>query len=231
MTPPLSSLADRLIVFDLDGTLIDSAPDLAAALNRLLAAEGRAMLPFRQVRAMIGRGAQKLVARGFAATGGPPADLEAATARFLAIYGRALACHTRPYPGVPETLERLRGAGARFALLTNKPQAPSEAILAELGLNGWFEAGLVLGGDAAPAKKPDPAGLIALMTAAGVPAARTILVGDSAADVDAARAAGVACVAVAYGYTQEPAAELGADLVLAGFSDLPAALDAMIARG
>lgn len=224
--PPAPPPPEELIVFDLDGTLIDSAPDLAAALNRLLAAEGRAMLPFGQVRAMIGNGAQKLVERGFAATGGPPEDLQAATDRFLAIYGRALACHTRLYPGVEETLDHLAAGGARLALLTNKPQAPTLAILEELRLAHWFAPDLVLGGDAGPPKKPDPAGLQTLLATAGVSPDRAVMVGDSAADVGAARAAGVFSIAVAYGYAQGRPEDLGADRLIAAFPDLIAALQA-----
>lgn len=214
-----------VLLFDLDGTLIDSAPDLAAALNRTLAVAGREMLPFAAVRGMIGNGAAKLVERGFAATGGPPADLEAETARFLAIYGRALACHTRLYDGVAETLETLADTGHHLAIVTNKPLTPTLAILDALDLARFFPEDHVVGGDSFPVRKPAPEPLLGLLTRIGGAPETAVMIGDSHNDIEAARAAGIASVAVGYGYCRGAPADLGADRLIARFADLRWALD------
>lgn len=212
------------LLLDLDGTLVDTAPDLADALARLLAEEGLPALPEAEVARLVGDGAARLVARALAAHGRPceGARLDAYVARFLAHYGAAPAARSRPYPGVAATLEALRAAGWRLGVCTNKPQGLSEAVLAGLGLARFIDA--VAGGDRFAVRKPDPGHVLATLELLGVAPAAAVMVGDSRNDVAAARAAGVACVAVAYGYSKEPAERLGAARVVASFDELPAAL-------
>jgi len=187
----------RLLVFDLDGTLIDSRRDLADSVNLLLAECGAPPLPESRVGAMVGDGAATLVARAFAASGiAPPAD---ALARFLAIYDTRLLVHTRPYSGVAGVLS-LVGARARLALLTNKPERSTRRILAGLDLARYFEDDAVIGGDTAFGRKPDPGGLRHLASAAGVPLEHTLMVGDSGVDFRTARRATTAICVARYGF-------------------------------
>jgi phosphoglycolate phosphatase len=190
-----------LIVFDLDGTLVDSRKDLAQATNALVGEYGAAPLDEDAVVHMVGEGAAKLIARAFAAAGLglPPA---AALPRFLEIYGGCLLVHTREYPGVPQMLRALSPL-ARLAVLTNKPRVMSQAILRGLGLGHFFAR--VVGGDGPAPRKPDPAGLRQLAADFGADAS-TLLVGDSAIDLRTARAAGAPVALVRYGF---------------GFDDIP----------
>jgi len=206
------------VVFDLDGTLIDSAPDIAAALNRTLAGHGLPELPVRQVAGMVGDGAKVLVRRAFAAHGTAPeeAAIERATADYLADYQANIAVETTAYPSVAATLAALLAAGWRMAVCTNKPEAAARSILGRLGLNGFAAIG---GGDSFPARKPDPRHLAATMQAAGMTGA--VMVGDHANDLHAARGCGVPCIWAAWGYTE---ADPGADAVARSFADLPALL-------
>ncbi len=214
------------IVFDLDGTLIDSLPDIAAAANRMLEAEGRAPLSPDEVRPMIGDGAGQLVERVFAARGGLPGPaLEPYLHRFLAEYEPRSAELTRPFPGVAETLAGLKAAGCRLGLATNKPSGATAEVLAAFGLDGLFDA--VIGGDDAPALKPDPRHVTAVLDLLGLTAAEAAFVGDSPNDIAAAHAAGLPCVLVSFGYTRVPVHALGAEAVIDHFRDLPAALAAI----
>jgi phosphoglycolate phosphatase len=216
------------LVFDLDGTLVDSAPDLLVAVNRLLAEERRRRLALAEVTRMIGDGAQKLVERAFAATGAdaPAETLARLTRRFLAHYEGHATEFTRPYAGVPETLARLAAAGFGLAICTNKPEAPTREVLRGLALDHFFAA--VFGGDSLPGvRKPDPRLLLATVRALGAEPGQAVMVGDNANDVQAARAAGLAVILRAGGYTSVPATELGADAVIRAFSELPAALSAL----
>ena len=212
------------VVFDLDGTLVDTLPDIAAALNRVLVDEGRAALAGPVVATMIGDGVARLVERGFAATGAAlgAAAREASTRRFLALYEADVAGRSRPFPGVAKTLSELRSAGLRLAVCTNKPAAPSEALLASLGLADFFSA--VVGGDSLAVRKPDGRHLLATLARLGVAAGRAVMVGDSANDVAVARDAGVPVIVVSYGYGTT-ARLLGADAVIDGFADLCRALE------
>jgi phosphoglycolate phosphatase len=200
----------RLIVFDLDGTLVDSRRDLADATNALLVSCGAAALPETRIGRMVGDGAATLVARALAASGvEPPAD---ALERFLAIYNRRLLHHTRPYPGMADALTAL-GSRARLAVLTNKPIAATREILAGLDLARHFPEDAVLGGDGPFPRKPDPAGLLHLVEQADVPAAATLLVGDSVIDWRTARAAatGICIARYGFGFDEFPIADLRAD--------------------
>lgn len=211
----------RVLLLDLDGTLVDSAADLATALNRLLGEAGAEPLPLAAVRSMVGDGARKLVERGLAAAA-LTLDPEPATTRFLALYGEALTRETRPYPGVAETLAALRQEGWRPALCTNKPEAPSRAILEGLGLSGLFEA--VAGGDSFATRKPDPAPLLALLERLGGAPATAVMVGDGPNDLQAAAAAGLQAVWARYGYGGPGVGSLPHAAAIERFEALPAVL-------
>jgi phosphoglycolate phosphatase len=184
----------RAVVFDLDGTLIDSAPDIAAVLNRVLAAEGLAPLSLDEVRGMIGDGAKQLLERGFAArgAGAEPRHLAAFIADYQANPVRETVC----YPGMAELLATLRGQGRQLGLCTNKPFGPTTRILDELGLTAYFAA--IIGGDSTPYKKPDPRHLAA--TLAEMEVASGIMVGDHPNDLEAAAGLGQEAIFVNWGY-------------------------------
>lgn len=187
----------HLIVFDLDGTLIDSRRDITDAANALLESCGAPPLAEERIGAMVGDGAATLVARAFEASGiGPPAD---ALRQYLSLYHERLLAHTRPYPGIVDALEALAGR-ARLAVLTNKPLRPTLEILDGLELTRFFGRAAVLGGDGPFARKPDPAGLQHLQTDAGVAPGGSVLVGDSAIDCRTARAAETPLCVAAYGF-------------------------------
>ncbi|WP_237213748.1 phosphoglycolate phosphatase [Falsiroseomonas oryziterrae] len=213
----------RLAVFDLDGTLVDSAPDLHAALDRLMAARGLPGFARAEVVGMIGDGARALVERALAARGQgfDPAALEA----FLADYTAQAAVETRAFPGIEAALDALQDEGWSLALCTNKPEAATRELLAALGLTGRFDA--VAGGDSFPVRKPHPGHLLATIAAAGATPGMAVMVGDHRNDVAAARGAGVPCVFVGWGYGTLAMAE-GARIA-ANPSDLPAELAAALA--
>jgi phosphoglycolate phosphatase len=187
----------RLIVFDLDGTLIDSRRDIADAANELLVSCGAPPIPETHIGRMVGDGAVRLVARAFKASGveRPPDALE----RYLALYDKRLLNHTRPYSGIPAVLEAL-GQHAALAVLTNKPIAPTRRILAGLDLARYFPAEAVLGGDGPLPRKPDPAALRHLIASVGATADSTVMVGDSAIDWQTARAAPARVCLARYGF-------------------------------
>jgi phosphoglycolate phosphatase len=182
------------VVFDLDGTLVDSARDLAAAGNALLAEYARPPLPDEAIAAMVGEGARVLVQRLFEAAE-VEAPVDEGLARFLAAYDGRLLETTRPYDGIPELLDALAQRRLSMAVLTNKPRAMSQRLVEGLGLAHYFTD--VYGGDGPFPRKPDPAGLIHLRDAAG---GRALLVGDSPADLHTALAAGVPACLVRYGF-------------------------------
>ena len=212
------------ILFDLDGTLVDTAPDLHEALNAALAAQGRAGVPAETVRVMVGDGARKLVERGLAATGDmTEAAVEAGTARFLEHYAANLSRLSRPFPGVTETLIELKARGCRLAVCTNKLVRFSERLLEDLALAPYFDA--VVGGDSLSVRKPDPGHITGTLARLGASAESAVMVGDSANDVQSARGAGIPAIVVSFGYTMIPAGELGADALIDHFAELPGALD------
>jgi phosphoglycolate phosphatase len=187
----------RLIVFDLDGTLIDSRRDLTDSVNVLLVECGGPALPEERVGRMVGDGAATLIARAFEAVGiARPPD---ALPRFLAVYGQRLTKHTRPYQGIPRVLSAFRER-ARLAILTNKPLGSTRMILDDLDLAKYFDPDLVIGGDGPFARKPDPSGLQSLMRAVSAAAEETLMVGDSTIDWHTARAAGTRICIARYGF-------------------------------
>ncbi|MFN3522665.1 MAG: phosphoglycolate phosphatase [Phenylobacterium sp.] len=216
----LSALKGAVIAFDLDGTLVDTAPDLIGTLNVLLAAEGLPPLPVLEARPFIGYGARRLLERGFEAAGAhlAPERLDVLFERFIEHYNANIAAESRPFPGVIEALDTLKGAGARLVVCTNKRTDLSTNLLDALDMSRRFEA--IVGADAAPARKPDPRHLTTAIAAAGGALPRAVMVGDAATDAGAARAAGAGLVLVSFGYTDIPAEELGADVLIHHFDDL-----------
>jgi phosphoglycolate phosphatase len=214
----------RAVLFDLDGTLIDSAPDLHAAANILLARHALGPLTLPQVVSMIGNGVKKLVERAFAAVGRPldAATLETEHEAMIGIYGDHLTVLTALMPGAREAIEDLADRGVQLGVVTNKPQMPTEAILDHFHLSRFL--GAVIGGDAGVEKKPAPDMIFAALERLGVTPEDAVVVGDSPADVGSARAAGVAVIAVRGGYTNVPVNELGADAVIDTLEDLGHAL-------
>ena len=220
----------RAVLFDLDGTLIDSAPDIAAAVNELLALSGRGPLSVAAVTSMIGNGVEKLVERALNATGDAltPQALEHEQAAMLNIYARHLTGLTTLLPGVREALDGLQRNGIRLGLATNKQQRFIEAIFEHFGLASLFD--VVIGGAPGIVKKPAPDILIAAMQQLSVTPADTVMVGDSISDVEAARAADVRSVIVRGGYTSVPVEQLGADIVIDDMTGLAAALESLKLR-
>ena len=219
----------RAVVFDLDGTLIDSGQDLARLLNKVLTEYGRSEIEPARVRGFVGDGVGKLVERGFAATGeAAPEQCRIATERFLALYEAEPAALTRPYSGVVDTLERLSLGGIRLAICTNTAERVTHAVLKALGLDGFFAA--VIGGDTLAVKKPDPAPLTAAIERLGLGRDDAIMVGDNEHDAATAKAAGVPCVLVAYGYARVPLASIEAAATVERFADLPAVFARIAAR-
>ncbi|MFN4178247.1 phosphoglycolate phosphatase [Phenylobacterium sp.] len=223
-----SSLQGAVVAFDLDGTLVDTAPDLIGTLNVLLAEEGVRPFPLDQARPFIGKGARWLIERGFAEAGAPlaPEQVPALFDRFIARYLEHIADESRPFPGCVEALDALKDAGAKLAVCTNKLTGLSASLLGALGLADRFE--VIVGADAAPAIKPDPRHLAAAVDAVGGEMGRTVLVGDAATDAGAARAAGAGLILVSFGYTEVPAAELDPDVLIHHFDELPEAVSRLL---
>lgn len=211
-------------VFDLDGTLVDTAPDLLQALNTALDSEGRPPLQPDNLRQMVGRGARVLISDAFRMVVGPSdPDAEARMlALFLSYYRDHVADKSQPYPGVIETLTNLKNTGARLGVLTNKPHEMSVRLLEALGMTSLF--GAVYGQGRMPYLKPDPRLFGDVVRDLGGLGSGAVMVGDSVTDVETARGGGAPVVLVSWGYTPEPAHTLGADLVVDDFRDIPDAV-------
>jgi phosphoglycolate phosphatase len=216
----------KAVVFDLDGTLIDSVPDLCAALNRLLADLGRPPLSNDEVKTMVGDGVRVLLQRALEARGGLLAEdaMDGAYRAFIADYEANSSVETRPFSGAEMALSRLKQAGVGVGVCTNKPQHATETVLSALGLAPFVDA--VVGGDALPdgVRKPDGRHLLAVLEKLGVGADDALLVGDSPADIGCGKAAGVPTIAVSFGYPKMPVEKLNADLVIDAFAELEGAL-------
>ncbi len=198
-------MSERLtIIFDLDGTLVDTAPDLAAAMNRVLDRRGRGYVPLNKVRHMVGQGARALMAKAMAETGEPASEalLDELFVEFLDHYMNHIADLSMPYPGVIDQIERCREQGYRLGICTNKPEKATFKLLEELDLRHHFAA--IVGGDTISVRKPDPRHLLVTMRRASGHIKRTVMVGDSENDILAATAAGIPCIAVTFGYTPQP---------------------------
>ena len=220
ISPGLAALDGATIAFDLDGTLVESAPDLIGAVNAVLIAEGLKPLPYHEGRPLISRGARWVLQCGLAAAGAedPAGRASALFGRFLAHYSAHVADESRPFPGAMDALTALKAAGARLVVCTNKPTDLARSLLAALGMAALVDG--VVGVDAVSASKPDPAHLIEAVAAVGGDLARTVMVGDADTDAGAARAAGTPLILVDFGYTEIPAEALAPDVLLHHFDDL-----------
>jgi phosphoglycolate phosphatase len=227
------------IVFDLDGTLVDTAPDLIATLNTILAREGVPAVDFATARNMVGGGARHMIECGLAAApslsspasgqglGWGAADVERLCGQFIDHYAAHIADHSRPFPGVEAALDALAGAGCRLAVCTNKLERLALELLGALGLKDRFAA--ICGADTFGVQKPDPAILHGTVARAGGQSGAAVMVGDAITDIAVARAAGIPVVAVDFGYSETPVAELGPDRIVSSFDRLPEAVFALLA--
>lgn len=221
-------LRGATVAFDLDGTLVDTAPDLIAVLNAMLVEADRSPVSYAAARRLIGGGAEALLRHGFEASGAAldPARLPDMTERFVHRYLERIAQESRAFDGVEEALDDLAEAGALLCVCTNKLTRLSVALLDQLGLVDRFAA--VVGPDQTSARKPDAAHFHDAVRAAGGDPGRALLVGDSETDVSTARAAGVPSVVVSFGYTEIAPERLGGDRLVHAFSDVPAAVRALL---
>ncbi|EIM25429.1 HAD family hydrolase [Microvirga lotononidis] len=221
-------IVSPIAVFDLDGTLADTAGDLVGTLNVILDREGLAPLPVAKARDMIGAGARALIERGFEAAGKElaPAYLDELFRQFMVHYGENICVRTQLYPGVAAALDRLEEAGFILAVCTNKVEEHSVKLLDELGVGRRFAANC--GRDTFPYFKPDPRHLTLTIERAGGSPSRAVMIGDSRTDIVTAKNAGIPVIAVPFGYTEVPVRELGPDLVIDHFDDLFAAVQAVM---
>jgi phosphoglycolate phosphatase len=219
----------RTVVFDLDGTLVDTAPDLINALNYILAREGMPPVPLASARMMIGAGARKLLERGLELDGRIVAleELDRLTRDFIAYYADHIADASRPFEGLESALDDLAGRGYRFAVCTNKLEWLSKLLLDRLGLTARFAA--ICGADTFGIAKPDPTILRQTVARAGGAMSSMVMVGDAGPDIGVARRANVPVIGVTFGYTEVPIAELKPDLVIGHMRELPGAVETLMA--
>jgi phosphoglycolate phosphatase len=217
-----------VVAFDLDGTLADTAPDLAAALNHALGVLDRPGVPAEDVRHLVGHGARALLRKGLAISGSSDEALvEQGFPHFIDFYAANICNGTTRYPGVEPVLDDLKARGVRTAICTNKPEGLTHLLLETLGWARRFDA--VVGGDTFPVRKPDPAPLHEAIARAG--GGRAVFVGDSITDADTARAASIPFVAVSFGFSDRPVSELGADAVIDTYAELVPTLEALTLPG
>jgi phosphoglycolate phosphatase len=220
----------RTVVFDLDGTLVDTAPDLIQALNFVLDREGLPPVPLHSARNMIGAGARRLIERGLEVEGrvATPADITRLTGDFIDYYAAHIADGSRPFEGLEDALDDLAARGYQFAVCTNKLEWLSKRLLDQLGLSSRFAA--ICGADTFGVSKPDPVILQQTVARAGGQMASTVMVGDAGPDVGVARRANVPVICVEFGYTDVPVADLKPDLLIGHMRDLPGAVETLMAR-
>ena len=212
------------LVFDLDGTLIDSAPDVCASVNRVLKAKGRRELMLDEAKDMIGWGGRVLMEKALSATGEPGSEdeIDDTLRAFLESYAEHPAENTVVSPGAVEALETFKAAGVKMGICTNKPTATTSPVLKALGLDGYFD--VVSCGDAAPHKKPDGRHVLLVVEQLGATVDTAAMIGDSENDIHAAVDAGIRSVCVTFGYAHVPLEDIGADALIDRFEDLPRAL-------
>ncbi|HZH12410.1 MAG TPA: HAD family hydrolase [Microvirga sp.] len=228
MTFHIPQIAPPIAVFDLDGTLADTAGDLVGTLNVILEQEGLAPIPVAQARDMIGAGARALIERGFEAAGKElaPAHLDKLFEQFMVHYGENIRVRTELFPGVLEALDRLEAAGFLLAVCTNKVEQHSIRLLDALGIGHRFAANC--GRDTFPYFKPDPRHLTLTIERAGGDRSRAVMVGDSRTDIVTAQNAGIPVVAVPFGYTDVPVESLNPDIVISHFDELFSAVERLL---
>jgi len=222
-------MQNATLVFDLDGTLVDSLPDLVAATNHALSDLSLPTLPAATLRKAVGFGARRMILDGLAQTGVtlPDPEIDRLLARFLAYYEPNIARETRPFDGAVAALEGFRAAGARLAVCTNKRLALAERLLEALAIDGLFDA--VAGGDSFPVCKPHADHIRGVIRMAGGNTAAAVMVGDTGIDIAAARAAAIPVVACTFGYATEPIASLKPDAIISHYSELDAAVRTLLA--
>lgn len=227
-SPRPGPLSGCVVIFDLDGTLVETAPDLAAAMNHVIAGDEAAPLALSAVRNMVGRGARAMLEKGYRAAGldMTSEEMDTRVAAFIAHYKPNIAARSFVFPGARACLDHLRAEGAALAVATNKPEGLAAALLDALALSDQFES--LIGGDSLPVRKPDAAPLIEAARRAGG-GDRLIMVGDSETDVKAARAAGAPVAVATFGYSERPIAELGADAIFSDYAELPAIVQRLAA--
>jgi len=218
----------RIVVFDLDGTLVDTAPDLINALNFILDREGLPAVPLHAARNMIGAGARRLIERGLELDGRSAGleDITRLTHDFIDYYAAHIADLSRPFEGLESALDDLGARGYRFAVCTNKLEWLSKLLLERLGLSFRFSA--ICGADTFGVSKPDPAILRQTVARAGGQLSSAIMVGDAGPDIGVARRAGIPVIGVEFGYTEVPMADLKPDRLISHMSDLPAAVESLM---
>jgi haloacid dehalogenase superfamily, subfamily IA, variant 1 with third motif having Dx(3-4)D or Dx(3-4)E len=227
----MSEIVKPIAVFDLDGTLADTAADLMTALNTLLAKEDLPPLPLEKAKELIGAGARALIERGFNSSGVSISDdrLETLFREFIGIYGAHLHDETVLFPGVPEALDQLREDGILLAVCTNKYEDQSIKLLEWLGIGNRFA--FIAGRDTFPFHKPDPRHLTETIVKAGGDLRNAVMVGDSNTDIRTAREAGIPVIGVPFGYTDKPIAELQPNLVVEHYRDMPDAVRSLLRKG
>jgi phosphoglycolate phosphatase len=219
----------RTVVFDLDGTLVDTAPDLINALNFILDREGLPPVPLQSARNMIGAGAKKLLERGLELEGrsASPAEIDRLTEDFISYYADHIAEESRPFDGLERALDELAGHGYRLAVCTNKLEWLSRRLLDQLNLSSRFAA--ICGADTFGVAKPDPAILRQTVARAGGQLSSAIMVGDAGPDIGVARRAGIPVIGVSFGYTEVPIADLKPDRIIDHMRELGAAIRELMA--
>jgi phosphoglycolate phosphatase len=223
-------LTGRTVVFDLDGTLIDTAPDLIAAVNHVLESDGFEPVEHSRLRPVISLGGRCMIEAGLGIRGATysPHQIDALFRRFIAYYSRNMSVHSRPFSGLEDELDRIAAWGAKIAVCTNKREDLARQLLDELGLVDRFAA--LAGRDTFPVCKPHPGHLISTIEKAGGEPMAAVMIGDSETDVKTAKAAGIPVIGVTFGYTDVPVTALDCDAVITAYQELPVALDGICGR-
>lgn len=213
-------MTSPLAIFDLDGTLVDTAPDLIDSLNHAISPAGLPPFGIDKLHLLVGRGIKVMIERAFAYYDKPldPDTFEACFTRFTEFYRNGMPGKSKPYPGVVDALTRLKSAGFDLAVCTNKREPLTMPLLTSLSLIDHFTT--IAGGDTFAFRKPDPRHILATIERAGNTPENAVMIGDSSNDIDAARAGGVATIAVSFGYADKPVAELGADRIIDHYDQL-----------